>query len=210
MNYLISIFAMSFTIALAGALAPGPLLTAVVAKSPKYGFKTGPLLMIGHAVAEILMIAVIVSGFSRFMENPLLIKMIALLGGIILIFFGLGMIRKTPSLSTETATSKNGVSNLPFLGMTVSMSNPYWTIWWFTIGLGLVLAAQKAGFLALLVFFLGHILADIGWYSIVSFAVSRGRKFISDRIYRGIMKTCGAILTGFGIYFISGFFKNSI
>ena len=206
MNY-ISIFIMSFTIALLGALAPGPLLTAVIARTPTYGFKTGPLLMIGHAIAEILMVLIILSGFSRFIHNSLSICIIAFVGGVVMILFGLGMLKNVPSVGQERKSPGDVVSNLPFLGITLSLTNPYWTVWWLTIGLSLVLTAQKAGVVAICIFFMGHILADVIWYSIVSFTVSKGKKFITDKVYNGIMKTCGLILIGFGIYFLSGFFK---
>jgi threonine/homoserine/homoserine lactone efflux protein len=209
MNYL-SIFAMSFTVALIGALAPGPLLTAVIAKSPMYGFKTGPMMMVGHAAVEIAMVILLVSGLSRFMQNPLSIKIIALLGGMILISFGVDMLVRTPSLPDADNAKQIRDSNLPLLGAAVSLGNPYWSIWWLTIGLGLVLAAQKAGAVALCIFFLGHILADIIWYSIVSFTISRGKRFISGNVYKGMMKTCGVLLAGFGLYFIAAVLKKNI
>jgi len=209
MNYL-SIFVMSFTIALIGALAPGPLLTAVIAKSPRYGFKTGPMMMVGHAAVEIAMIILLVSGLSRFIQNPLSIKIIALLGGVILISFGVDMLMRTPSLSGADNGKPIRDSNLPLLGAAVSLSNPYWSIWWLTIGLGLVLAAQKAGVAALFVFFAGHILADVGWYTIVSFTISRGKRFISGKVYKAMMKTCGVLLAGFGLYFISAVFGKNM
>ncbi len=207
MSY-IPIFTMSFTIALLGALSPGPLLTAVVAKSPVYGFRAGPMLMIGHAVAEILMIVALVSGLSRFIRHPGMVSAIAIAGGVILIVFGLGMLRQPSRPLDKTDSSIRGCSRLPFLGITLSLSNPYWAVWWFTIGLGLVLSARKAGIAAVLVFFLGHILADVAWYSVVSFAVSRGRKFMSDRLYSGILKICGVLMAGFGIYCISSAFSG--
>jgi len=57
------------------------------------------------------------------------------------------------------------------------------------------------GILGISVFFIGHILADLIWYSAVSLAVSRGKKFITDKKYRVIISGCGITLIGFGIYF---------
>ena len=67
--------------------------------------------------------------------------------------------------------------------------------------MGLVLAAGKQGLLAVIIFFLGHILADLGWYSIISWGVSRGREFVSDKLYRGIIFACALALIGFSAYF---------
>jgi threonine/homoserine/homoserine lactone efflux protein len=199
----LSIFMLSFTIALSGALMPGPLLAAVIYESTRHGFKTGPLFILGHAVLEMLMIAVIIFGFSRFLSTPLALRVIALAGSGILLYFGLGMIRSLPRLTLPKAGIPGKPSNLVWLGISMSLTNPYWSIWWLTIGLGLVLAAHKQGLLAIIVFFAGHISADLGWYSLVSLMVHNGRKFISDRIYRGMVLCCALALIGFAVWFMS-------
>jgi threonine/homoserine/homoserine lactone efflux protein len=201
MSY-ISLFIVSFTIALSGALMPGPLLAAVIYESTRHGSKTGPLFVLGHAVLEMLMITVILFGFSHFLSNPLILRIIAIVGSIILFCFGLSMIISLPRLTLPQAGAPTKPANLVWLGITMSLTNPYWTIWWLTIGLGLVLAAHKQGLLAIVVFFGGHISADLGWYSLVSLMIHKGRKFISDRIYRGMVLGCALVLIGFACWFI--------
>lgn len=202
MDYL-SIFIASFTIALSGALAPGPLLATVIYESSRRGFKSGPLLILGHALLEILLVALLILGLSRFIDNPPALKIIALAGSLILVYFGIRMIVSLPGLSLDLnpvhapASSKN----LVLTGASVSIANPYWTIWWLSIGLGLVLAAQRKGIIAVGVFFIGHILADLGWYSFVSLTISRAQRFISQKTYKGILRLCALALIGFGIYF---------
>jgi threonine/homoserine/homoserine lactone efflux protein len=74
-------------------------------------------------------------------------------------------------------------------------------VWWFTIGLGYVMFSYKFGLLGVGLFFIGHILADFAWYSLVSGAVSQGRQFLSDRLYRGFLAACGVFLFVFGAFF---------
>ncbi len=64
---LAAIFGGSFTLALSGALMPGPLLTVTVAESARIGFRAGPLLMTGHAVLELLLVIAIVYGLGPFL-----------------------------------------------------------------------------------------------------------------------------------------------
>jgi len=207
MDYL-SIFLVSFAIALSGALAPGPLLATVIYESPKHGFKTGPLLILGHALLEIAMVAFIILGLNRFVNNPLVFKILTFCGSIILIYFGLRMFLSAPRASLDLKSTPTGSSNLIFAGATVSIANPYWTIWWLSIGLGLVLAAQRQGLIAIGIFFLGHILADLGWYSLVSLMISRTRHFISQKAYRIMLSVCALALIGFGVYFGVSFFSK--
>jgi threonine/homoserine/homoserine lactone efflux protein len=52
-----------------------------------------------------------------------------------------------------------------------------------------------------LFFCVGHFMADLVWYSLVSMAVAQGKKFISDRLYHNFMITCALFLMVFGCYF---------
>jgi threonine/homoserine/homoserine lactone efflux protein len=87
-------------------------------------------------------------------------------------------------------------------GIIGSISNPYWTIWWATIGLGYLVSSFKFGMLGVAVFFIGHILADLFWYSLISFSVARGKRFIGDRGYKALFYMCGIFLILFGLWFI--------
>lgn len=206
MNYL-SIFVISFTVALSGALAPGPLLAAVIHESTKQGVKSGPLIILGHAIIEIAMVALIMLGVGQIINNPLALKVISLLGAFILLYFGFTMFLSLPKLSLKLKNEYRERSNLTLMGITLSFANPYWALWWITIGLGMVLAAQRQGLLAVLIFFCGHIAADLSWYTIVSLMFGRNRRFISDRIYKVISGLCAGMLAGFGVYFAVSSFK---
>jgi threonine/homoserine/homoserine lactone efflux protein len=93
-------------------------------------------------------------------------------------------------------------------GILFSISNPYWILWWATIGLGYITLSLQKGLLGITSFFSGHILADLVWYSLISAAVAGGRKFLSDRVYSGIIVACGIFLLGLGVYFLYyGLFK---
>jgi len=196
---LISIFIISFLIALSGALAPGPLLAVVIAETPRRGFKTGPLVIVGHGILETIMVVLLLLGLSKFLNTPFLIKITGTLGSVILFYFGVKLLITTPEI--ELSSPAKSSRNLPLLGITMSLANPYWTIWWLTIGLGLLLTAQKVGLIAILFFFLGHILADFTWYSLVSFSISRGKKLLTAKRYKILITLCGLTLISLGIYF---------
>jgi threonine/homoserine/homoserine lactone efflux protein len=197
-----SIFAVSFVIAFSGAMAPGPLLAAVISGSLKRGFKTGPLIISGHAFLEIFMVAVLVLGLGRLINTPDVIRAISVVGAVILVYFGVRMLHSIPASNIDDFLNSRGISSNMFLqGITLSIANPYWAVWWMTIGLGLLLSANQKGLLGLIFFFTGHVLADLVWYSFVSFSLSRGKKFISLHIYRIVLKVCAFIIISFGLYF---------
>jgi threonine/homoserine/homoserine lactone efflux protein len=202
---LAAIFGGSFVLALSGIMTPGPILTATVAESVHRGFRAGPLMMIGHAFLELLLVIAIVQGLAAYLKSPPIMGIIAFAGGGVLIWLGVSMVRSAAGLSLEQGKTDRGAKRRPHpvvLGAITSLSNPYWTLWWATIGLGYLVAAMKYGLAGLAVFFLGHISADFSWYSLVSFGVSRGKTLLRDRGYQIMIRVCGIFLLAFGAWFL--------
>ena len=198
---LITIFATSFAIALSGALMPGPLLSITLSESAKRGFRAGPLVVLGHGILELALVLLLLLGLAPVLKNDHVIGGVGVAGAVILIWMSVGMMRSLPSLSLQIAADGKEGTGPVVAGILMSLANPYWAIWWATIGLGYILYSWSLGIAGVVAFFLGHILADLAWYAAVSFTVAHGRRFMSDRIYRGIIACCAVALFGFGIYF---------
>ncbi len=205
MENLLTIFVSSFIIALSGAMMPGPVLTVTISESTKRGFVAGPLIILGHAILEISLLILLVLGFAGLINNPALLGIVGIAGGAVLLWISFGMLKDIRHLRLDLSGGKSVWGGPVVAGILTSLANPYWIIWWATIGLGYVIISMKFGFIGVAVFFTGHILADLLWYSTVSLFVSRGRKYISDKIYRIIIGICAVILISFALYFgISG------
>jgi threonine/homoserine/homoserine lactone efflux protein len=207
---LATIGGISFMLALSGVLMPGPLLTITISESMRRGFITGPLLILGHGLLEVGLIVAVVNGLGTFLKKDLVMGTVAIIGSVILFWMGWGMMKKAKrthfSLKEQ---SIEGVKTLhPVLsGILVSLSNPYWTIWWATIGLGYMMTAMERGLMGLVAFFIGHISADLLWFSLVSYGVSTGRRVVSDKLYQRIIGACGFFLILFGVWFLMVGFK---
>jgi threonine/homoserine/homoserine lactone efflux protein len=136
--------------------------------------------------------------------------LIGLLGGAFLLWMGLDIARSAwwgaVSLSL-TSAERSGTQVGPVVaGVLVSISNPYWVLWWATVGVSYVALALRQGPLALGSFYVGHILADLSWYSLVAFVITAGRSLLSQPVYRGLLVVCGLFLIALSVYFIySGF-----
>ncbi len=204
-------FITSFIITLSGAMMPGPLLTVTIANSAKKGFWEGPLLVLGHGILELVLVIAIVLGMSSLFKSNTFLICVSVLGGGMLIYMGYDMLKnaKNLSLNPQKINTKKSVLDKSTIvtGAIVSAANPYWTLWWATIGLGYLLSATKFGILGVVTFFVGHILADLLWYAFVAFGISKGKKLMKDSLYQMIIKICGAILIIFGAYFLYGLQK---
>ncbi len=180
---------------------PGPFLAAVIYNTVRHGFVGGPLMIVGHAIIEMAMLIVIIFGLGCIVHNSFVLNIISAAGAGLLIYFGINMLISLKNVTLDIAPRSSRSSNLVFSGITMSIANPYWTVWWLTIGMGLVIATQKQGIFAVLIFFAGHITADLLWYGFVSFMISRGKQAVSITVYRFIIALCAVSLLGFGIYF---------
>ncbi len=191
----------SFIVALSGALMPGPLLTITVSEATRRGFWAGPLIIVGHALLELALVILLLVGVGVWLHRPVVLGLVGITGAGMLAWMGLGLL-KASRHSRLNFDSQDEAGVHPILaGIFMSAANPYWLIWWLTIGLGYVMFSVKYGVLGVALFFIGHILADFAWYTLVSGAVAQGRRFISDRIYCGFLATCGFFLFVFGGYF---------
>lgn len=196
-----TIFASSFVIALSGALMPGPLLTATISESSRRGFRAGPLLIGGHAILELALVAALLAGLAPVLQKPVVFIVSALAGSVILLWMALGMFRSLPSLSLAWEGGGKRLNHPVASGILMSVANPYWIIWWATIGLGYIVYSQQFGIWGVIFFFAGHILADLAWYSFISAAVAGGRHFLTDRLYRGLIAFLAVFLVAFAGYF---------
>lgn len=199
---LLTIFATSFFIALSGALMPGPLLTATISESSQRGFIAGPLLIAGHAVLEIALVLALLLGLAPFFQMPVVFVATAFVGAVILFGMAFGMLRNLPSLRLSWDGKQEKKLNHPFVsGILMSLSNPYWIIWWASIGAGYIIYSAQFGIWGVIFFFVGHISADLAWYSFVSATIAGGRRFLTDRLYRGLIGFCAIFLLAFAGYF---------
>lgn len=209
MNEIIQTLLLGFFIGLTGALAPGPTLIATIDASIKGGWTMGPRLTLGHIAVEILMVVLILAGL--FVVIGGYSWLIAGIGGTALIVFG--MITLLESRHAQTVLAKGTSINerttaRPFVaGVVTSISNPYFWLWWFTVGSALMISVYAGGLGTALAFIVGHWTADLGWFTFVSVSIHQGRFFLREREYRWTLAACGIFLVFFGIYYIITIWK---
>ncbi|OPY71834.1 MAG: LysE type translocator [Syntrophorhabdus sp. PtaU1.Bin058] len=200
---LLSLFSIGFVLGLTGAMAPGPLLTVTISESARKGGIVGPLIVLGHGILEFVLLCIIVFGLGNLLDNRTVFSVIAFFGGIVLIFMGSMTIKDLKRYSLDGAAKSEGRGMHPVTaGILISLSNPYWFIWWITIGMGYVMFARGLGFHGVIAFFTGHILSDLVWYSFVSYGIQFGGKYLSIRVLKTILLVCSIFLILFGIFFI--------
>ncbi|KJS17876.1 MAG: lysine transporter LysE [Peptococcaceae bacterium BRH_c4b] len=226
---LTALFTTALIVGFSGAMMPGPLLTFTIAETAKRGFVAGPLIILGHAILELALVLGLAFGLAAVFTMAGVTNAIGIVGGLFLIYLGWGMSRDAylgrvsldDALNNKAAQKDNGgndgandtcpqadkkvaaggIHPVPG-GILLSLSNPYWSLWWATVGLEFINRSMKFGLPGLTSFFGGHIMADLIWYSLIAGAVAGGRRFLSQNLYKGILVFSGLFLIGLGGYFI--------
>jgi len=201
MNSYAAMFGLAFLIGLSGALAPGPTLVVTIKTSLRGGWTTGPKTTAGHVLLELGIFILVLAGFSSAPDT--LSAPIAAAGGMALIIFGAVILMESRKLPTGELLQEESTVNPFFAGFLSSAANPYFWIWWLTVGSAMLVAGLQGGILLAATFLVGHALADFTWYTLVSIAIHRGRTILSDRGYRTTLALCGVFLIGFGMYYLS-------
>lgn len=206
----------SFLVGLSGAMMPGPVLTVTIGETAARlrpdtpglngraqvrGALAGPLIVLGHGILEVLLVAAVVLGLGRLLTLGAVIGTVALLGGAVLTWMAWGMWKSLSSLSLRSGPQPEQRRHPILAGLLTTLSNPYWIIWWATIGLSYIAISLKLGLTGLVAFYIGHILSDLFWYGSVSLSLAMGRRLLTDRTYRGLVTACAVLLLGFGLYF---------
>ena len=198
---IISTLVLAFLIGLTGALAPGPTLVATINASLAGDWTTGIRVSLGHIAIEIAIFFLIILGLAS-IASPYTTA-IAVIGGIALIIFGIMTIAGSRTASISAAQDQT-TANPYMAGLLTSAANPYFWIWWLSVGSALLISSLEGGLLLAAVFMLGHWSADVGWYTFISTGVSKGKTILPDSAYRRIMAACGVFLLLFGLSYLAG------
>ena len=190
---MIEVLVASFLVGLTGAVSPGPMSASILGMSHKRPLLSTVGLVAGHGIVEAFIIVGIIFGLRSLPFQT----GIALIGCATIVILGVVQFMTEP----ERQAARAGDARAPFVaGIVLTLSNPYWWIWWLTFG---------AGFLALqpayAAFFVGHISADLVWFGILAFTASRGAAILGEK-YRWVVKGSGAAMAAFGVLFALSIF----
>jgi len=211
---LIQLFFSAMLVGFSGALVPGPMFTLVITRVAQKGFWASVFIVVGHAIAELAVLVIFLFGLIKYLQNEIVIKVIGILGGIGVLYLAYDMISSSIrnkvriefDLQEKEKNSKSKKNIFIFFqGFLVSLINPYWYLWWVTIGAAFLLKSADFGNYGTFVFYIGHISSDFIWYLFIGFIVSKGKKIINQKAYRVLFFICGLFLVYLGIKFIIDF-----
>lgn len=196
-------FALSvIIISASGVMAPGPLFAANVSYGLREGTRSGIKMAIGHTIVEFPLIVLLGVGVFSLEIFPEFRTIISILGAITLFVFAIIQIK---TIFTRKEISKVKAKQGPLItGILLSALNPFFIIWWLTIGFKLISDAMMIwAFAGILILFILHIWMDFAWLGAISFLTSKSSKILSNRNYKMLMIGLSGALIYFGISFLT-------
>lgn len=189
-------------ISASGVMAPGPLFTANISQGLHRGGKAGIQMAIGHTIVELPLVILLGIGIFSLEIFPEFRTIISILGAIVLFVFAGIQIKTT--LQRKEAKNFNSKHGAIFTGVILSALNPFFIIWWLSIGLKLISDAMLIwAFAGILIVFVLHIWMDFAWLYSIAHLASKSTKILSSRNYKILMIALSSMLIYFGISFIS-------
>ncbi|MFC1992996.1 LysE family transporter [Chloroflexota bacterium] len=188
-------------ISLSGVMMPGPMFAVTLAKSYKSPW-AGAQISLGHAVIEVPIILLIYFGFAPFFQNSIVQFVLSIAGGGMIIWLGISMFRARTQVVRE---GKDLPYNAFTAGIITSGLNPFFLLWWATIGSMLVMRFLDFGTTGLILFIIVHWLCDLVWLSFVSVLIYKTKSLWGRKFQEWVFIACSLLLIGFGGWFmISG------
>ena len=188
-------------ISISGVMSPGPLFTANIMHGLKEGTQSGLKIAAGHTVIELPLIILLAIGIISLESIPEFKTTIVLLGAIGLFGFAGLQIKNVLTKKIQTGIQ---VKHGAFLtGILFSALNPFFIIWWFTIGFKLISDSIEIwSYWGIGILFGVHIWMDFVWLGFVAFSASKAGKILSNQNYRILMIVLSGVLIYFGISFV--------
>ncbi len=192
-------FGSVFIISISGALQPGPVTATAITLGTQNKW-AGTLLAIGHGIIEFPLMVIIILGMGKYFEMQKVQIGIGLAGGFFLLLMAAQIFM---NLKSDTDTGSKALHKKPVLaGIILTASNPYFLLWWATVGLKLAQEAKGFGIWAFGIFAIVHWSVDLIWLMFLSWISCKGSTFIGRKGFTYILAFCGFMLLVFGLRFL--------
>ena len=188
-------------ISASGVMSPGPLFAANITYGLREGVKSGIKIAIGHSIIELPLVVLLGIGVFSLEIFPEFKTIISIFGALTL--FGFAIIQIKTTLEKKKNIQKQPKHGPIVTGILFSALNPFFIIWWITIGFKLISDAMMIwAFAGILIVFVLHVWMDFAWLGITAFLASKSRKIISNKNYKIMMLGLSLTLIYFGITFL--------
>jgi threonine/homoserine/homoserine lactone efflux protein len=182
----------------------GPAFFALIQTAIQRGFWPAVLLALGIFINDAFIVTLSLMGSSQLFHATDNYKIIGIIGGSLLIIFGLYNINTKPaSQNKEQNLVKNSPHPLIYIGkgFLLNIANPFVWIFWISLVVG-VTARFKAETTQIFTFFASALIVVFLSDIVKSFAASQFKKFATPSVILFIHRIAAIGLIAFGVFLI--------
>jgi len=203
---LLSLVVSTIAISVSGVLSPGPLTASAIAMGAKRRAKGGFLIAFGHMLFEfpyVIIIASLYSTIEFLLKNVIVSYALAFAISFFILFFSYMTVKEGVSIirseSIRIERDEKYMFNPILVGVALTGLNPYFLLWWLSVGLPLIRVSADMDFPFLLLMYVAHIWMDYFWLSLMGLAGEGSVKILKSKGYGLLLVILGAVLILFAI-----------
>ncbi len=192
---MLTVITSAAVLGLASGLAPGPLLTLVIAHSLRHGPREGCKIALAPLLTDAPIIALTLALVSRLANQHLVLGTLSLAGGCFVLHLAADTFRPARvDLDTPGAAPRSWLN-----GALTNLLNPHPWLFWMTAGATMLARAVAESWLTAVAFLGLFYLMLVGSKILLALVVGRSRAFLEGRPYRIVLQTLGVLLAGFAV-----------
>lgn len=201
---MLEIISIGFILGITTALVPGPVIFLILTETLRGGARSGLSIVLGPFTADALVMIPAALLFQSLLTSRLTQFVIAMIGGVFLGYLGIKTILDAPK---EITLPGEGQTHSFFYsyqkGFLTQILSPFAYLYWVTVGSMFIREAmieRGLGYALLfpISFWVGVSVIEL----FLILATSKGKKILGSIAYTWALRTCGALLVGFGLYMV--------
>ncbi|MEM1600529.1 MAG: LysE family transporter, partial [Sulfolobales archaeon] len=174
-----------------GALSPGPLSVMTLALGVRGGWRSGFQVALGHTIFElpyVTFLTFLYGSVVKFLELEIIKYLLTVIVVIFNSFFAYLLISDAVKVGvTRNIALNSGIAGKfskmrhPILvGLILTGFNPFFLIWWATVGMPLIEGVLRYNVLqSLPTMYLSHVWLDFIWLTLLAYTSSKGARYLS-------------------------------
>jgi len=174
-------------------LAPGPLMTLVLAQTLRHGPREGCKIALAPFLTDapiILLALALAAGVAEFQK---VLGCLSVAGGIFVLYLAWDTFRPARVAPEASDTPPRSWAK----GVLANLLNPHPWLFWLTVGAATLAKAMAASGLAAAAFLGAFYLMLVGSKLLLALMAGRSREWLAGRPYRWVMRALGVLLAVF-------------
>lgn len=189
-------------ISASGALSPGPLTAAAIALGISWGWRAGLLVAVGHTFFElpyVTLLALLYNSIIPLIHHRLVRYTLSIVIASFNVFFAYLLLKDAVKYRGRAGVTSDIVGarfkNPLLVGLILTGLNPFFMIWWATVGMQLIDSAiLRYGLAGVFPMYVLHVWLDYAWLMLVTHTVGRSSRYLGSRGYRLLLMLLALVL----------------